>query len=152
MLLAPENPRGTFLIRNSEHNPNGFSLSVKDWEEMRAHHVKHYKIKSLDNGNGFYIATNHVFPSLQSLVQAYSSTYFLAKIMDHVWKLRSYNAKSLHRKRTWTLSCALESMPETKARNVGLVSHDERPVGDRPKRDQPSPKTWSGQLWRSLAR
>jgi len=82
LLLGVENPRGTFLIRNSEHNPNGFSLSVKDWEEMRAHHVKHYKIKSLDNGNGFYIATNHVFPSLQSLVQAYSSkNQFLIKRM-----------------------------------------------------------------------
>lgn len=26
LLLAEENPRGTFLIRPSEHNPNGFSL------------------------------------------------------------------------------------------------------------------------------
>lgn len=27
LLLADENPRGTFLVRPSEHNPNGYSLS-----------------------------------------------------------------------------------------------------------------------------
>lgn len=72
LLLHEDNPRGTFLVRPSEHNPNGFSLSVKDWEEVRGYHVKHYKIKPLDNG-GYYIATNQTFPSLQALVLAYSS-------------------------------------------------------------------------------
>lgn len=74
LLLAEENPRGTFLVRPSEHNPNGYSLSVKDWEDGRGYHVKHYRIKPLDNG-GFYIATNQTFPSLQALVMAYSSKY-----------------------------------------------------------------------------
>lgn len=73
-MLAEENPRGTFLVRPSEHNPNGFSLSVKDWEDGRGYHVKHYKIKPLDNG-GFYIATNQTFSSLPALVLAYSSKY-----------------------------------------------------------------------------
>ncbi|KAF2900764.1 hypothetical protein ILUMI_05417 [Ignelater luminosus] len=71
LLLAEENPRGTFLVRPSEHNPHGYSLSVKDWEEQRGYHVKHYKIKPLDNG-GFYISTNKTFHSLSELVQAYS--------------------------------------------------------------------------------
>lgn len=71
LLLLEENPRGTFLVRYSEHNPNGFSLSVKDWEESRGYHVKHYKIKPLDNG-GYYIATNQTFTTLQALVAAYS--------------------------------------------------------------------------------
>ncbi|XP_017484337.1 PREDICTED: tyrosine-protein kinase Src64B, partial [Rhagoletis zephyria] len=71
VLLAEENPRGTFLVRPSEHNPNGYSLSVKDWEDGRGYHVKHYRIKPLDNG-GYYIATNQTFPSLQALVMAYS--------------------------------------------------------------------------------
>lgn len=72
LLLAEDNPRGTFLVRPSEHNPNGYSLSVKDWEESRGYHVKHYKIKPMDNGS-FYIATNQIFPSLQALVMAYTS-------------------------------------------------------------------------------
>ena len=76
LLLAEENPRGTFLVRPSEHNPNGFSLSVKDWEDSRGYHVKHYRIKPLDNG-GYYIATNQTFPSLQALVMAYSSKYLI---------------------------------------------------------------------------
>lgn len=71
LLMATDNTRGTFLIRDSEHNPMGYSLSVKDWEETRGCHVKHYKIKPLDKG-GFYIATSHTFPTLQSLVTAYS--------------------------------------------------------------------------------
>ncbi|XP_017773022.1 PREDICTED: tyrosine-protein kinase Src64B [Nicrophorus vespilloides] len=75
LLLAAENPRGTFLVRPSEHNPQGYSLSVKDWEEMREYHVKHYKIKPLDNG-GFYISTNKTFLTLTELVQAYSKNAF----------------------------------------------------------------------------
>lgn len=71
--MGDENqPRGTFLIRPSEHNPNGYSLSVKDWEAHRGYHVKHYKIKPLDNG-GFYISTNKTYDSLPELVMAYSS-------------------------------------------------------------------------------
>lgn len=76
LLLSAENPRGTYLVRPSEHNPNGFSLSVKDWEDGRGYHVKHYKIKPLDNG-GYYIATNQTFPSLQALVLAYSSKFIM---------------------------------------------------------------------------
>jgi tyrosine-protein kinase Src len=72
LLLSEENTRGTFLVRRSEHNPQGYSLSVKDWEETRGYHVKHYKIKPMDNG-GFYIATNQTFSTLQALVQAYTS-------------------------------------------------------------------------------
>jgi len=71
LLLSEENQRGTYLVRDSEHNPNGFSLSVKDWEGGRGYHVKHYKIKSLDNG-GYYIATNQTFSSLPELISAYS--------------------------------------------------------------------------------
>ncbi|KAJ4449660.1 Tyrosine-protein kinase Src64B [Periplaneta americana] len=71
LLLSEDNPRGTFLVRHSEHNPQGYSLSVKDWEETRGYHVKHYKIKPLDNG-GYYIATNQTFATLQALVLAYT--------------------------------------------------------------------------------
>lgn len=78
LLLADENTRGTFLIRNSEHNPNGFSLSVKDWDENRGYHVKHYKIKPLDNG-GYYIATNQTFATLPALVLAYTSMFINLK-------------------------------------------------------------------------
>lgn len=87
LLLSVENPRGTFLVRNSEHNPNGFSLSVKDWEEARGYHPKHYKIKPLDNG-GFYIATNQTFPSLQNLVMAYSSKFHkvLGYLKQHLYR------------------------------------------------------------------
>lgn len=103
MLLAEENPRGTFLIRPSEHNPNGFSLSVKDWEETRGYHVKHYKIKPLDNG-GYYIATNQTFPSLPALVMAYSSEY-----LDIPFKRNFFSNKFPLQKMLWAcVTCSRE--------------------------------------------
>uniref|UniRef100_A0A1B0FJM4 Tyrosine-protein kinase n=1 Tax=Glossina morsitans morsitans TaxID=37546 RepID=A0A1B0FJM4_GLOMM len=85
LLLAEENPRGTFLVRPSEHNPNGYSLSVKDWEDGRGYHVKHYRIKPLDNG-GYYIATNQTFPSLQALVMAYSRRGNFGEVYYGKWR------------------------------------------------------------------
>ncbi|XP_059491213.1 tyrosine-protein kinase Src64B-like isoform X2 [Neocloeon triangulifer] len=72
LLLANGNPRGTFLIRNSEHSPTGYSLSVRDVEETKGDHVKHYKIKASPDKALYHIAVNYPFPNLQSLVQAYS--------------------------------------------------------------------------------
>ncbi len=34
-LMAHTNPRGTFLIRESEQNPGGFALSIKDWDQVQ---------------------------------------------------------------------------------------------------------------------
>lgn len=81
-MLLEENARGTFLVRDSEHNPHGYSLSVKDWEEVRGYHVKHYKIKPLDNG-GYYIATSQTFPTLPALVLAYSSELLINHTNKH---------------------------------------------------------------------
>ncbi|XP_056640398.1 tyrosine-protein kinase Src64B [Diorhabda carinulata] len=82
LLLCEENPRGTFLVRPSEHNPKGYSLSVKDWEEYRGYHIKHYKIKPLDNG-GFYISTNKTFDKLSDLVNAYTkNAYGLCHVLS----------------------------------------------------------------------
>lgn len=38
---------------------------------MKGDHVKHYKIRKLDNG-GYYITTRAQFETLQQLVQHYS--------------------------------------------------------------------------------
>nr|XP_027782992.1 tyrosine-protein kinase Blk [Marmota flaviventris] len=50
--------------------PGAFSLSVKD-VTTQGEMVKHYKIRSLDEG-GYYISPRTTFPSLQALVQHYS--------------------------------------------------------------------------------
>ena len=34
LLMAHINDRGTFLIRESEQNPGGFALSIKDYEQV----------------------------------------------------------------------------------------------------------------------
>ncbi|XP_040583667.1 tyrosine-protein kinase Src64B [Lepeophtheirus salmonis] len=72
-LMSHTNARGTFLLRESEQNPGGFALSIKDWDQERSYHVKHYKIKPLDNGRGFFITTRQTFNSLQDLVKGYQS-------------------------------------------------------------------------------
>ncbi|CAB3361514.1 Hypothetical predicted protein [Cloeon dipterum] len=71
-LMSTQTPRGTFLIRNSEHNPDGFSLSVRDHEEGKGDHVKHYKIRTSEDKTRYFVSVNHHFPNLQAFVQAYS--------------------------------------------------------------------------------
>lgn len=72
MLMMETNPRGTFLIRHREQTQaGGYSLSIKDFESSKGDHVKHYKIKTLDQG-GFYVTTKMTFSSLQQLVAYYS--------------------------------------------------------------------------------
>ncbi|KAI1897438.1 hypothetical protein AGOR_G00083290 [Albula goreensis] len=70
-LLSNGNPRGTFLIRESETTKGAFSLSIRDWDDVKGDHVKHYKIRKLDSG-GYYITTRAQFDTLQQLVQHYS--------------------------------------------------------------------------------
>ncbi|XP_066554992.1 tyrosine-protein kinase fynb isoform X4 [Amia ocellicauda] len=70
-LLSNGNPRGTFLIRESETTKGAFSLSIRDWDDIKGDHVKHYKIRKLDSG-GYYITTRAQFETLQQLVQHYT--------------------------------------------------------------------------------
>ncbi|XP_015207772.1 tyrosine-protein kinase Blk [Lepisosteus oculatus] len=73
LLLAPGNKPGAFLIRESETTKGAFSLSVRDLVAQHGDVVKHYKIRSLDNG-GYYISPKISFPTLQDLVKHYSKT------------------------------------------------------------------------------
>uniref|UniRef100_A0A3Q4MMG9 Tyrosine-protein kinase n=1 Tax=Neolamprologus brichardi TaxID=32507 RepID=A0A3Q4MMG9_NEOBR len=72
-LLSTGNPRGTYLIRESETTKGAFSLSIRDWDDLKGDHVKHYKIRKLDSG-GYYITTRAQFETLQQLVQHYSES------------------------------------------------------------------------------
>ena len=87
--MVHTNARGTFLVRESEQNPGGFALSIKDWDNERAYHVKHYKIKPLDNNRGFYITTRQTFASLQELVKGYQSTLCKGKYYKTLYILGS---------------------------------------------------------------
>ncbi|XP_034382965.1 tyrosine-protein kinase fynb isoform X4 [Cyclopterus lumpus] len=73
-LQSTGNPRGTYLIRESETTKGAFSLSIRDWDDVKGDHVKHYKIRKLDSG-GYYITTRAQFDMLQQLVQHYSGTW-----------------------------------------------------------------------------
>ncbi|NP_001384267.1 proto-oncogene tyrosine-protein kinase Yrk isoform 3 [Gallus gallus] len=73
-LLCHGNCRGTFLIRESETTKGAYSLSIRDWDEAKGDHVKHYKIRKLDSG-GYYITTRAQFDTIQQLVQHYIGTW-----------------------------------------------------------------------------
>lgn len=68
--MSQDLPRGAFLIRFAEHLPGGFSLTMRDYEVERGAHIKHYKIKCLDQG-GYYVTTRQTFNTLPELVAAY---------------------------------------------------------------------------------
>uniref|UniRef100_A0AAQ5Y367 Tyrosine-protein kinase n=1 Tax=Amphiprion ocellaris TaxID=80972 RepID=A0AAQ5Y367_AMPOC len=70
-LLGHGNQRGTFLIRESETTKGAYSLSIRDWDDNKGEHVKHYKIRKLDNG-GYYITTRSQFDTVQQLVEHYT--------------------------------------------------------------------------------
>lgn len=69
-LLSSGNPQGAFLIRESETTKGAYSLSIRDWDQNRGDHIKHYKIRKLDTG-GYYITTRAQFDSIQDLVRHY---------------------------------------------------------------------------------
>ncbi|KAG8524136.1 Tyrosine-protein kinase HCK [Galemys pyrenaicus] len=69
-LLAPGNVLGSFMIRDSETTKGSYSLSVRDYDPQHRDTVKHYKIRTLDNG-GFYISPRSTFSTLQELVAHY---------------------------------------------------------------------------------
>ncbi|KAJ3611594.1 hypothetical protein NHX12_021609 [Muraenolepis orangiensis] len=71
LILNPGNLRGTFLVRESETTKGAFSLSIRDWDEVKGDSVKHYKVRKLDSG-GYYITTRAQFHTLQKLVTHYT--------------------------------------------------------------------------------
>uniref|UniRef100_A0A8C8CL60 Tyrosine-protein kinase n=1 Tax=Oncorhynchus tshawytscha TaxID=74940 RepID=A0A8C8CL60_ONCTS len=73
-LLASGNKMGSFMIRDSETTKGSYSLSVRDSDSQSGDTVKHYKIRTLDNG-GFYISPRITFTTLQELVSHYKTTY-----------------------------------------------------------------------------
>ncbi|XP_075995472.1 tyrosine-protein kinase Fgr isoform X3 [Genypterus blacodes] len=70
-LLGHGNQRGIFLIRESETTKGAYSLSIRDCDEAKGDHVKHYKIRKLDNG-GYYITTRSQFDTVPQLVEHYT--------------------------------------------------------------------------------
>ncbi|KAL5005113.1 hypothetical protein ScPMuIL_018569 [Solemya velum] len=74
-LLSPGYPKGTFLIRKGEAEPDTFTLSIRDCDELNGYLVKHYKIQ-INRGDtplkdSFFITPKRSFVSLPELVDHY---------------------------------------------------------------------------------
>ena len=87
-LLFPSNIRGTFCVRESLSLMGAYFLSVRDYSEEKGHHIKHYKIQTLDSG-GFYIDIHSKHPSLSALIEHYkeSSNGLCCKLMNSCTKV-----------------------------------------------------------------
>ncbi|KAG5444356.1 Tyrosine-protein kinase hck [Clonorchis sinensis] len=73
-LLRVGNPKGTYLIRSSSETQN-YALSVRHYDQERnIYVVKHYRIRVLDNDNGYFISNRITFPNIKDLISYYSRT------------------------------------------------------------------------------
>lgn len=59
-----------------------YSLSIRDWDDNKGDHVKHYKIRKLDNG-GYYITTRSQFDTVQQLVVHYTGICTSTQALIH---------------------------------------------------------------------
>lgn len=66
-----------------------YSLSIRDWDEVKGDNVKHYKIRKLDSG-GYYITTRAQFDTLQKLVKHYTGIYHGDKLLFIAGELLLY--------------------------------------------------------------
>ena len=58
---------GSFMVRESESQRGMFSLSLRDHES-----IKHYRIRSIEDGSGFFVSNQFIFHTLGDLVEFYS--------------------------------------------------------------------------------
>lgn len=72
MVASSNLPSGTFLIRERDSEMLEFALTIRDVVAGRESFVKHYKIKKLDNDEGFFISSRMTFRTLRDLVAYYS--------------------------------------------------------------------------------
>lgn len=88
LVSAPNLPRGTFLIRKRDHE-HEYALTINDADNARMYgqNVKHYRIKPLDNLDGFFITTKKIFPTIKDLVTFYTGLSFLSVIFCHVFSI-----------------------------------------------------------------
>jgi hypothetical protein len=71
MLLLPGNPQGTFLVREAT-DKSSYVLSVRDSDKADGEPcVKHYRIRKLDNEDGYFISPKKIFPSLMDVIDNY---------------------------------------------------------------------------------
>ena len=64
------NRPGCFLIRESESQPGSYSLSVRD----STNQAKHYRIRTFDDGGGYFVQKTIGFQSVRELVAHYRET------------------------------------------------------------------------------
>lgn len=78
-------PRPSLTPLTRTLHVGAYSLSIRDWDEAKGDHVKHYKIRKLDNG-GYYITTRAQFDTVQQLVQHYIGTVGWGALGGVAWR------------------------------------------------------------------
>ena len=75
--MAQTNTHGTFLVRESEHIPGGFVLSIRPSIYTINQSINNYNIQPLDNNRGYFIDSRRTFTTLNDLVVGYQRTNLL---------------------------------------------------------------------------
>lgn len=75
-----------------------YSLSVRDFDEQRGPHVKHYKIRYSDPAIGYYIAARRTFSSLEELID-----YYISKIENYDFNRQKISVLFLSFQKTLTV-------------------------------------------------
>uniref|UniRef100_A0A915EB30 Tyrosine-protein kinase n=1 Tax=Ditylenchus dipsaci TaxID=166011 RepID=A0A915EB30_9BILA len=103
LVFASNLPRGTFLIRKREPS-NEYALTIND-SKGNSYEVKHYKIRPLDGGNGFYITTRKIFSNIRDLVAYYSreSGGLCSRLIFPAPKVAPGRAANARKARRWQL-------------------------------------------------
>ena len=70
------NEERSFLVRKSEKETNNYALSVKYVSEDTG--IKHYRIKSSDDGRSFFIKKGDTFDCLYDLVEHHKGMLIMA--------------------------------------------------------------------------
>ena len=85
LLQNKKNKTGCFLVRKGQKEPNSYTLSIK-LLSANSPTIKHYRIRPLDNDEGFYISVNVNFPTLEALINYYKGRN-MSKISETIFVL-----------------------------------------------------------------
>ena len=91
-----------------------YSLSVRDIDEQRGPHVKHYKIRYPDPKIGYFIAARRAFKTLEELIDHYSSNivHLSKNLLLIIVVIRKFG---------WSLLSVNTSLSSTKTYNINNI-------------------------------
>lgn len=95
LLLAEDNPPGTFMVRPSEGRPNELTLSLKSHDPSVGYRTMNYRIYWRDNS--VFVTADYKYPTLHAFITAYRSKFIsiLFLFLPNIFLKRRINIENL---------------------------------------------------------